>query len=87
MPNKDGFFLAGSRVRVRLPVGKPFPACSCPRRAILSDQDKRYVLIADDKNHRPSGATSRSAMLTDDGMRAIQPADKLAEGEKPRTGG
>ena len=82
LPNKDGFFVAGARVRVRLATGKPSPALLVPETAILSDQDKRYVLIADDKNVvRRRDVTL--GVLTDDGMRAIQPADKLAEGEKP----
>jgi multidrug efflux system membrane fusion protein len=81
VPNPDGFFQAGSRVRVRLPVGKPYPALLIPDTAILSDQDKRYVLIADDKNlARRRNVTL--GVLTDDGMRAIEPADKLPEGEK-----
>jgi RND family efflux transporter MFP subunit len=82
VPNKDGFFVPGARVRVRLPTGKPSPALLVPETAILSDQDKRYVLIADDKNVvRRRNVTL--GMLTDDGMRAIEPADKLEEGEKP----
>jgi RND family efflux transporter MFP subunit len=82
IPNKDGFFVSGARVRVRLPTGKPTPALLVPETAILSDQDKRYVLIADDKNLvRRRNVTL--GMLTDDGMRAIQPADKLPDGEKP----
>jgi RND family efflux transporter MFP subunit len=82
VPNPDGFFVAGARVRVRLPTGKPFPALLVPETAILSDQDKRYVLIADDKNVvRRRNVTL--GILTDDGMRAVQPADKLADGEKP----
>jgi RND family efflux transporter MFP subunit len=82
VPNPDGFFVAGARVRVRLPTGKPFPALLVPETAILSDQDKRYVLIADDKNLvRRRNVTL--GMLTDDGMRAVQPADKLPDGERP----
>ena len=50
MPNKDGFFVAGARVRVRLSTGKPVPSLLVPETAILADQDKRYILIADDKN-------------------------------------
>ncbi len=81
VPNADGFFQAGSRVRVRLPVGKPFPALLVPDTAILSDQDKRYVLIAGDKNLAQRRNVTLG-MLTDDGMRAVEPADKLPDGEK-----
>ena len=82
VPNKDGFFVAGARVRVRLPTGKPSPALLVPETAILSDQDKQYVLIAD-KDNVVRRRDVTLGVLTDDGMRAIQPADKLAEGEKP----
>jgi RND family efflux transporter MFP subunit len=79
--NKDGIFVPGARVRVRLPIGKDYAALLVPETAILADQDKRYVLIVDDKNtaRRRDVTLGR---LTDDGRRAILPADKLAEGEK-----
>jgi hypothetical protein len=51
-----------------------------PEIAILSDQDKRYVLIVDDKNSARRRDITLGA-LTDDSMRAIQPTDKPAEGE------
>jgi RND family efflux transporter MFP subunit len=82
VPNKDGFFVAGARVRVRLPVGKPYPALLVPETAILADQDQRYVLIVDDKNLvRRQNVTLGT--LSDDGLRAIQPDDK-AEQEKAK---
>jgi RND family efflux transporter MFP subunit len=81
VPNPKGFFVAGSRVRVQLPYGDKAPALLVPETAILSDQDKRYVLIADDKDVvRRRNVTL--GVLTDDGLRAIQPADALPEGEK-----
>jgi RND family efflux transporter MFP subunit len=81
VPNKDGFFVAGARVRVRLDVGNPYQALLVPETAILADQDQRYVLIVDDKNLvRRRNVTLGT--LTDDGLRAIQPADKLEGGEK-----
>ena len=82
LPNKDGFFVAGARVRVRLPTGKPSPALLVPETAILTDQDQRYVLIAD-KDNVVRRRNVALGVLTDDGLRAVQPADKLAEGEKP----
>jgi multidrug efflux system membrane fusion protein len=82
IPNPDGFFVPGARVHVRLAPGKPSPALLVPETAILSDQDKRYVLIADEKNDARRRNVTLGA-LTDDGLRAIQPEDKLAEGEKP----
>ena len=80
VPNDNGFFVPGSRVRVRLRIGKPYQAWLVPDVAILADQDKRYVLVVDDKNVvRRRNVTL--GKLTDDGMRQIQPTDKLAEGE------
>ena len=80
VPNADGMFVPGSRVRVRLTIGKPYTATLVPDTAILSDQDKRYVLIVDDKKTVRRRNVTLGA-ITDDGMRAILPADKLAEGE------
>jgi multidrug efflux system membrane fusion protein len=80
VPNTQGMFVPGSRVRVRLTIGQPYTAMLVPDTAILSDQDKRYVLIVDDKKT----VRRRNVMLgaiTDEGLRAIQSADKLAEGE------
>jgi RND family efflux transporter MFP subunit len=82
VPNKDGLFVAGARVRVRLPVGKPYEALLVPETAILADQDQRYVLIVDDKNLvRRQNVTLGT--LTDDGLRVIKPEDK-AEQEKAK---
>ncbi len=77
VPNADGMFVPGSRVRVRLTIGQPYTAMLVPDTAILSDQDKRYVLIVDDKNKNT--VLRRNVALgaiTDDGMRAILPVDK-----------
>jgi multidrug efflux system membrane fusion protein len=65
-----------------LPVGQPYAALLVPETAILADQDKRYILIADAENNvRRRNVTLGT--LSDDGMRAIQPADSLESGEKP----
>jgi RND family efflux transporter MFP subunit len=80
VPNSKGMFVPGSRVRVRLTIGQPYAAMLVPDSAILADQDRRYVLIVDnDQNVRRRNVTL--GMLADDGMRAIQPADKLPDGE------
>ena len=81
VPNPNGMFVPGSRVRVRLTIGKPYMASLVPDTAILSDQDKRYVLIADDKDIALRRNVTLGA-ITDDSMRAIQAADKLSDGEK-----
>jgi RND family efflux transporter MFP subunit len=80
VPNDKGMFVPGSRVRVRLTIGEPYMASLVPDTAILSDQDKRYVLVVDDKNTVLRENVTLGA-ITDDGMRVIQPADKLPEGE------
>ena len=70
VPNANGMFVPGSRVRVRLTIGKPYTATLVPDTAILSDQDKRYVLIVDDKKTVRRRNVTLGA-ITDDGMRAI----------------
>jgi RND family efflux transporter MFP subunit len=80
VPNPNGMFIPGARVRVRLTIGKPYTAMLVPDTAILSDQDKRYVLVVDDKNTVRRRNVTLGAQ-TDEGMRAIRPADKLADGE------
>jgi len=80
VPNANGMFVPGSRVRVRLNIGKPYTAMLVPDTAILADQDKRYILIVDDKDTVRRRNVTLGA-ITDDGMRAIVPAEKLAEGE------
>jgi len=80
VPNDKGTFVPGSRVRVRLTIGKPYKASLVPDTAILSDQDKRFVLIVDDKKTVRRRNVTLGA-ITDDGMRAIAPADKLTEGD------
>ncbi len=83
--NKDGAFLPGSRVRVRLTVGKPYQALLVPETCILSDQDKRYVLVAVEKDGKTIAERRNVTLgaLSDDARRAVTPADPPAEGEKP----
>lgn len=80
VPNDKGMFVPGSRVRVRLTIGNPYQASLVPDTAILSDQDKRYVLIVDKENVVRRRNVTLGA-VTDDGLRVIQPADTLSEGE------
>ena len=68
--NKQGVFVAGSRVRVRVPVSEPDAAVVVPDTAILSDQDKRYLLVVDDKNVVSRRDVTLGKLL-DDGMRVI----------------
>ena len=80
VPNNERMFLPGARVRVRLAIGKPYQASLVPDTAILADQSKRYVLIVDGEK-RARRRDVVLGMLTDDGMRAITPDEKLLEGE------
>jgi RND family efflux transporter MFP subunit len=70
--NKQGIFVAGSRVRVRVPVSEPYSVVLVPDTAILSDQDKRYVLVVDDKNV-VSRRDVTPGKLLDDGQRVVLP--------------
>jgi RND family efflux transporter MFP subunit len=75
--NSQGMFLPGSRVKIRVPLGAAKATTLVPDTAILSDQDKKYVLVVDDKNvvQRRDINTGR---LLDDGMRVVLPGDNGA---------
>jgi NodT family efflux transporter outer membrane factor (OMF) lipoprotein/RND family efflux transporter MFP subunit len=73
VPNPDARFVPGSRVRVRVPVSEPHPVLLLPDTAVLSDQDKRYVLALDDKNIVQRRDVELGKLL-DDGTRVIRPA-------------
>jgi multidrug efflux system membrane fusion protein len=70
--NAKGMFVPGSRVRIRLPTTDAADAMVVPDTAILSDQDRKYVLALDEKNvvHRRDITLGR---LLDDGMRIVLP--------------
>ncbi|MCO6456695.1 MAG: efflux RND transporter periplasmic adaptor subunit [Pirellulaceae bacterium] len=70
--NQQGKFVSGSRVRVRVPLGKPYAAVLVPDSAILADQDKRYLLVLDDQNVVARRNISPGKLL-DDGMRVVVP--------------
>jgi RND family efflux transporter MFP subunit len=78
--NPQGRFVAGSRVRVRVPLGDQRPVLLIPDTAILADQDRRYVLIVDDKNVAQRRDIKMGKLL-DDGMRIVtsglNPEDRL----------
>lgn len=77
--DKEGLFVAGSRVRVRVPVSESYNAVLVPDSAILSDQDKRYVLVLDEKNVVARRDVTPDRLL-DDGLRVILPASENAPG-------
>jgi multidrug efflux system membrane fusion protein len=78
--NPQGRFVPGSRVRVRVPLGDERPVLLVPDTAILSDQDRRYVLVVDDKNVAQRRDIKLGKLL-DDGMRivtsGVNPDDRL----------
>jgi len=78
--NPQGRFVPGSRVRVRLPLGDERACVLIPDTAILSDQDRKYVLLVDDKNVVQRREISPGKLL-DDGMRIVtsglKPDDRL----------
>jgi membrane fusion protein, multidrug efflux system len=78
--NDKRMFVPGARVRVRLTIGKPYTAMLVPDTAILADQDMRYVLVVDgEKTVRRRNVILGT--ITDEGLRAITPAEKLADGD------
>ena len=76
--NPKGRFVAGSRVRVRIPIGDPYQAMLVPDTAILTDQDRKYLLLVNAENvvYRRDIKPGR---LLDDGMRAVSAAGKDQE--------
>lgn len=50
LPNKDGLLTPGLFVRVRMPVSEPKPGLLVTDRAIGTDQDRKYVLVVNDRN-------------------------------------
>ena len=68
--NPNGRFIPGSRVRVRLPMGDAKPALLIPDTAILSDQDRKYVLVVG-KDNIVERKDIKLGRLQDDGMRIV----------------
>ena len=72
--NKEGLLVSGSRVRVRLPVSKPYSAVVVPDTTILSDQNRRYVLVVDSQNIVSRRDVTLGRLLADS-MQVILPDD------------
>src|SRR5262249_30543834 len=72
-------FEPGARVHIRFPVRGPYQGLLVPDTAILTDLDRKYLLVVDDKNvvHRRNVALGR---LLEDGMRVILPSTRPGEG-------
>jgi RND family efflux transporter MFP subunit len=75
VPNPKGQFVSGSRVKIRVPVSSSRTATLIPDTAILSDQDKKYVLLIDDKNIVQRRDINPGRLL-DDGLRIVLPGEK-----------
>jgi multidrug efflux system membrane fusion protein len=77
--NADHRFLPGGRVRVRVAVSEPYQGVLVPDTAVLSDQEKKYLLCLNDENVVIRKDVNLGKLL-DDGMRVILPADGETEG-------
>lgn len=73
--NSKRLFSPGYRVRVRVPVGRPYDAIMVPETAINTDQDQKYLLIVDAKGI-VKRCDVRLGRLLDNGMQIIN-APKL----------
>jgi RND family efflux transporter MFP subunit len=73
--NSQGRFVPGSRARVRIPFGDPYQAILVPDTAILTDQDKKYLFLLNEKNvvYRRDIKPGR---LLEDGMRVVSATEK-----------
>jgi membrane fusion protein, multidrug efflux system len=67
-----GRLTPGSRVRIRIPTSAEHSVALVPDTAILTDQDKKYLLVLDDKNVVQRRDINPGKLL-DDGMRVILP--------------
>jgi RND family efflux transporter MFP subunit len=77
--NTDRRFVPGARVRVRLPVSDPYTALLVADTAVLSDQDKKYLLVLGD-GQNVLRRDVELGKLVDDDMRVILPGRKEGEG-------
>jgi RND family efflux transporter MFP subunit len=80
--NPDRRYVPGSRVRVRVAVSEPRQAMVIPDEAILSDQDKKYVLALNQEDVVIRRDVSLGKLL-DDGMRVVTAAGASAEALTP----
>jgi len=70
--NDKGLFVPGSRVRVRVPVSDEYQALLVPDTAVLSDLDRKYLLVLGQGNTVLRRDITPGRLL-DDGMRVILP--------------
>ncbi|HEY7087940.1 MAG TPA: efflux RND transporter periplasmic adaptor subunit [Tepidisphaeraceae bacterium] len=77
--NDKGLFVPGSRVRIRLAIGDAKQVLLVPDTAVLSDQDRKYVLVVDDKNMVQRRDINPGRVL-DDGSRVVLPSENGKQG-------
>jgi RND family efflux transporter MFP subunit len=80
--NDQRRFIAGSRVRVRLPIGEPAAAMLVRDSAIQMDQDAKYLLVLGEGN-KVLRREVKVGRLLDDGMRVVLPSPDPNERIKP----
>ncbi len=80
--NEDGGLVPGSRIRVRVPVSAPYQAMLIPAFAVLTDQDRKYLLVVGKDNvvERRNVTLGR---LLDDGMQVVLPGRESNDGVRP----
>jgi multidrug efflux system membrane fusion protein len=77
--NDNGEFVPGSRLRIRIAVSAPYKALLVPDTAVLTDQDKKYLLVVGAKNVVQRHDIAEGKLL-DDGMRVILPGASTDKG-------
>jgi RND family efflux transporter MFP subunit len=71
--NSEDRLVPGSRARIRVPVDKPYKALVVPDTAILTDQDRKYLLVVGENNVVIRKDVELGKRL-DDGARVVRPA-------------
>jgi len=72
MPDPTGRLTPGSHVRIRIPVSEEHTVELVPDTAVLSDQDKKYLLVLDSTN-TVQRLDINPGRLLDDGSRVVLP--------------
>lgn len=74
LENVERKFIPGERVQIRVGLGKPFQAIAVPDTAVLSDQEKKYVLVLG-KENIVLRRDIKPGRLLDDGHRVVLATD------------
>lgn len=77
--NSEAVFIPGGRVRVRVSISEPYQALLIPDTAILTDQDKKYLLCLNEQNVVVR-RNIRPGKLLPDGMRVVLPSQEADGG-------